>query len=332
MKRPSVREHRSRQALQAVLAAGHVGPFEGDLERDLREGKRQQREVKAAAAQDDRRDHGGERQREDHGKGQRHDLVRAAAHHGEGDGIARAAEEDRRAERHEAGIAHQQADAGAVERVDRDLRDQADRRADRDPQQAEAAQHQDGQENGMTERAIHSKRSQRSPSKPRGRSSSISAMKRYMTAPEASGQNWMVSATTTPTSRPAITAPANEPSPPIATTPKAGMMALVAIAGVTVQSGAASMPAMPEMAQPSPNTQVSTRGRLMPSRPTISGSREPARRMRPNGVFSRNSQSSRSTVAVVRSTPTRYLVIRIGPQTRKPAMKGGGLKGWPMPP
>ena len=32
------------------------------------------------------------------------------------------------------------------------------------------------------------------------------------------------------------------------------MMALVAIDGVTVHSGAASTPAMPEMQQPSPNT------------------------------------------------------------------------------
>src|SRR6185312_4354078 len=208
----------------------------------------------------------------------------------------------------------------------------ADRRADRSTEQAEAQQDQNRQQDGVPNHHAHSKRSHRSPSSPRGRSSSISAMKRYITAPEASGQNWMVSATTTPTSRPAITAPANEPRPPIATTTKAGMMALVAIAGVTVQSGAASRPAMPEIAQPSPNTQVSTRGRLMPSSSTISGSREPARRIRPNGVFSRNSQSSSSTTAVVTSTPARYLVISTGPQRKMPAMKGGGLKGWPMPP
>ena len=42
-------------ALQAVLAAGHVGPFEGDLEGDLREGERQQGEIEPAAAQDDQR-------------------------------------------------------------------------------------------------------------------------------------------------------------------------------------------------------------------------------------------------------------------------------------
>ncbi len=110
------------------------------------------------------------------------------------------------------------------------------------------------------------------------------------------------------------------------------MMALVAIAGVTVHSGAASRPATPEIAQPSPNTQVSTAGRLMPSRPTISGSREPARRMRPNGVFSRNSHRANNTAAVMNRTARRYLVIRIGPQIRNPDSSGGGLKGRPRPP
>ena len=62
---------------------------------------------------------------------------------------------------------------------------------------------------------------------------------------------------TTPTISPAMTAPGKDPRPPIATTTKAGMeIALVAIAGVMVQSGAASRPAIPEMQQPRPNTQV----------------------------------------------------------------------------
>ena len=46
-------QHRPRHALQPVLAARQVGPFEGDLEGDLRKRQGQQREIQAAAAQDD---------------------------------------------------------------------------------------------------------------------------------------------------------------------------------------------------------------------------------------------------------------------------------------
>jgi hypothetical protein len=67
------------------------------------------------------------------------------------------------------------------------------------------------------------------------------------------------------------------------------------------------MPAMPEMAQPSPNTQVSTFGRLMPSRPTISGSREPARRMRPERGLLEEQPKQQQHRGVV-STPTRYFL------------------------
>ena len=73
----------------------------------------------------------------------------------------------------------------------------------------------------------------------------------------------------------------NEPSPPIATMTKAGMTALADIDGDTVHRGAASTPAIAASAQPRPNTAVRTRGRLMPSSSTISGSRLPARRIRP---------------------------------------------------
>ena len=63
--------------------------------------------------------------REDDREHQRHEVVAVAAEDEERGGIARAAEEYGGAEWHEAGIADQQVHARAVERVDRDLRDQA---------------------------------------------------------------------------------------------------------------------------------------------------------------------------------------------------------------
>ncbi len=65
------RKQRAGDILQAVLAAGNVGPLEGDLERDLRAGQRQQREIQAAPAEDHRADHEAEQQRE----GTRHDQA-----------------------------------------------------------------------------------------------------------------------------------------------------------------------------------------------------------------------------------------------------------------
>jgi hypothetical protein len=45
-----------RQSLNAVLAARDRSPFERDLKGDLRDGERQQREIQALAAQNDRTD------------------------------------------------------------------------------------------------------------------------------------------------------------------------------------------------------------------------------------------------------------------------------------
>ena len=130
----AVANSRARNTLQSVLAAGHGGPFEGDLEGDLGEGEREQREVQSAPAQDDRADREREQSRED---GREHERRRARCRSrpqdAERGGIARAAEEHGGAERHEAGVADQQVHAGAVERVDRDLRDQRDRRAEQRP-------------------------------------------------------------------------------------------------------------------------------------------------------------------------------------------------------
>src|SRR6185437_7538443 len=181
-------------------------------------------------------------------------------------------------------------------------------------------------------RRLHSNRSQLSPSNPRGGIRSTTIMSAYITALDAAGQNWIDTATDTPTNSPLITAPPKLPSPPMVTTTKAGMMAASDIEGTTLQSGAASTPAMPATAVPRPNTAVKTLFRLMPSMLTISGSRLPARMMRPYRVPCRNSQSAARMRIVTTSTNRRYFVTRTGPHTMKPDRKVGGLNGRPAAP
>ena len=187
VKRPVAAEPRAGHALHAVLATGHVGPFVGDLEGDLRKCQGQQGEIQATAAQDDQRDHGGQDQRESRRRtaAQQSRSVRRAAY--ERGGIAGAAEENRGAEWHQAGVADQHADAGAIQRVDGNLRNQADRCTDQMPQAGQREQNDEDEQDRVAQQIVHSKRSHRSPSRPRGRSSSIRAMKMYITAPEAAG-------------------------------------------------------------------------------------------------------------------------------------------------
>src|SRR6267143_1670189 len=87
----------------------------------------------------------------------------------------------------------------------------------------------------------------------------------------------MLRLTTCPTSSPDTIAPARLPSPPMVTTTNAAVPTLTPMAGCTPASGADSTPASAASATPRPNTSVSTGVRLMPSRRTIIGSRQPAR-------------------------------------------------------
>src|SRR6185369_7544765 len=252
------------------------GPFERHFEGDLGAGQREQREIQAAPPQDDGAHRQRQQDREHSGRQQEFDLVAAGIGAGaDGHCVARAAEEEGSAEGHQAQVADQKVHAAAVQGVDGDLRDRVDGHAHRVGDARDADQHcRDHRDRMFPETLrLHSKRSQRSPNRPRGRSSMTRNMKAYMDAAAASGLNWMVSDMTTPTARPATTAPPNDPRPPIATTTKAGMIALAAIDGDTAHKGAARTPAIAASAQPSPNTAVCTRGRFTPSISTISGSR-----------------------------------------------------------
>ncbi len=102
---PVADKPRTRDALQAVLATGEVGPFVGDLEGDLRKCQCEQREIQSASAQDDQRDGRGEQQRECYREHQRLGFVAEKATHRYRHGVAGAAEEHRGAEWDKAGVA-----------------------------------------------------------------------------------------------------------------------------------------------------------------------------------------------------------------------------------
>src|SRR5579871_2191965 len=182
MERPRRRKARTVNVLQSILAAGGAGLFVGDLEGDLREGKRQQREVEAPSAQDDRADDEREQGGEDSCEQERRQVVAVAAQDEECSRVAGAAEEHRRTEGNEAGVADEQVNAGAIERVDGNLRDQRVRGADQRPDRGERSQNKRGDDGGMPQRCevSHSNLSQRSPKRPRGRTRRMTAMRTYM--------------------------------------------------------------------------------------------------------------------------------------------------------
>ena len=190
-------ERRAGHALQAVLAAGKVGPFEGDLIEQLREGKRQQREIDPAATQDDGAEHEPERGGKYGAEQDAEERIRGDMNAGQSGGVARGAEECRRPERYEPGVTEQQIEAHGIERIDRDLG--RERPGGAEPRQRERKNGKDdgGDQDRMQDAAqpTHSNRSQLSPSSPRGRSSRTRTISAYITALEAAGQNWIVSAT-----------------------------------------------------------------------------------------------------------------------------------------
>ena len=86
---------------------------------------------------------------------------------------------------------------------------------------------------------------------------------------------------TTPTSRPATTAPGSEPMPPTTVTTKDSARIGMPISGFTARVGDARTPDSPAIAVPMPNTISQIFDTSTPSTRTISGSREPARMIRP---------------------------------------------------
>ena len=162
------------QAAEAVFAAGHLAPAEGDGVGQRGERQRQQREVDAAPAQDDdardRRQHG----YRDHRQQQRQpDLAAEPVQLDQARGIGADAEPGGVAERHQPGVADAQ-----IERRGRDRENHyRDRGVQRQVEQLHDERQRDQREARDHQRSVflrgrdrHSNFSIRSPSSPRGRS------------------------------------------------------------------------------------------------------------------------------------------------------------------
>jgi hypothetical protein len=173
-------EGRAHDAAQPVLAAGHLGPAEGDREEHRRQREREQREIDAAPTQDEDaehrrgRDHDDEPERERQQEAARKELALR-------DGRRVSAEPEPRAvpERREAGVPDEHVERHAGEREDDDL----GRRGHAEPDGGERERQRDERDRGDDQVPAlghrgYSKRWMRSPNSPRGRTSRTSNIRR----------------------------------------------------------------------------------------------------------------------------------------------------------
>src|SRR5262249_5379466 len=249
-----------------------------------RERERQQREIDAAPAQDDRAGDGRQAGDEDHRQqdGQ-HDLVGEQVALNERGRITADAEPGAVAERDQPGIADAQVQSHGGDRQD----DHGRRGVGGEPAQAHQERQHDERDRGEEQRlqlrvraslrAHVSNFSMRSPSSPRGRNSSTRNISTYIEASPAAGTKWMVTPRTTPTSSAEMTTPQKLPRPPITTTTNATVMTSAPMAGCTIVIGANSAPPKAAMPTPSITIAVMYGCRRMPSAATMSGRWMPAR-------------------------------------------------------
>ncbi len=187
----------AREAAETVLAAGDLGPAEGDGVGERRERERQQREVHAAPTQDEDAHDGGERGDEHHREQDRdRDLVVEPVLLDERGGIGADAEPGAVAEGREPGEPDEQVEAHRRDGEDHHHRGRVHRQADH----AHDERQGDERDRPDQERAVlparpggrHSNFSMRSPSRPRGRNSSTRNISTYIDASPAAGTKWMV--------------------------------------------------------------------------------------------------------------------------------------------
>ena len=183
---------RARDGAEPALPAGERSPAVGDGEEQRRQRERQEREVHAAAAEDQRPEEEGADAHQ--GGGKEHGEDEPFRHQPPMDqpgGVGAHAEPGAVAERDEAGVAEQEVEAEADERVDHAVGRGDDREAhggERGGQHEEAgAGHEERRPAADRGRPRHSSRSMRSPIRPRGRTSRTSSMRRYIDASEAGG-------------------------------------------------------------------------------------------------------------------------------------------------
>ena len=165
------------QAAEAVLAAGHLAPAEGDGVGERRQRQRQQREIHAAPAQDEASHDGRQHGDQCHGEQDREpDLPVVPVLLDQRGGIGSDAEPRGMAERREAGVADQQVEPQPRDGQDHHQAGGVDRQAQcaHGKRQGNQRDHRHPQRPvlGNPTEVAHSNLSMRSPSRPRGRSSS----------------------------------------------------------------------------------------------------------------------------------------------------------------
>ena len=136
----------------------------------------------------------------------------------------------------------------------------------------------------------------------------------------------------TPTRKPATTAPAIEPMPPMTTTANAKMMSSLPINGETFRIGAARTPPSAASATPKPNTGVTQRSTLIPSARVSSGRSVAARTIIPSRVRSMTYQTATQTTIENAITKSRYVGYATSPADTEPASSAGAGYGCPWSP
>lgn len=108
-----------------------------------------------------------------------------------------------------------------------------------------------------------------------------------------------------PSTSAAMKAPASEPSPPITTTTKESMSTSELIEGESERKGAATTPASPASAVPSPTTAALSASVLTPCMAVVVGSVLAARTNRPTLEYRSHRLSPSATAAPMTITPMR---------------------------
>src|ERR1700681_179705 len=199
-----------------VLAARHVGEAVRDEVEDLSERDREQPEVDAPPAQQERSQN--HRAEEPGGRSDQHgnDEVDVEVHHRQSGAVGTQTEVRRVTEGGQTGVAEQQVHA---HRRDRDQQNLAEgRKVDVDQRRDPRRDHEDDEHHGRADQlaALHPKMPS-SPNSPRGRMSSTSARRMYIETSLAAGMNSVVSEIAIPMSKPPTMLPKRLPIPPITT-------------------------------------------------------------------------------------------------------------------
>src|SRR5262249_7464341 len=218
-------EHRrAGHAAQPALAAGELGPAVADGEQERGQRQREQRKINAAPPQYQRSgEKRGRRNKENREQERENDLAGKPIALAQGGGVGAESEPCAVAERDEPGIADQHIEShtgnGEHDDIDRGAQRQA---GDIEGERQHRERERRNQKRGVfVAHAGYSNFWMRSPKRPRGRTSSTSAISRYIEPSPQDGLKSMVTPRTTPTSRAAAITPQNKPRPPITTTPNA---------------------------------------------------------------------------------------------------------------